>query len=176
MESAFTKPSCSLAERSWSRATKRRDSDALWRASRNARLRKRGGGRRKIPLTRVADLCISYFLSLPDNAVARVRHLRASRAIIRWQIRAAAVCSKFGAHRRPAFSLTPLIRCLLFFFSPSSDLAFFRCSREPFPNGFLAMAFVFFRALDVLMMVHLKVTRYNRFNSSYRVLINRGRF
>lgn len=108
---------CSIAGHSWKRATSSRDSDTLWRASRNARLRKRGVGHRKIPLTRVA-LAPTYasriFYHSPTTRPHGTRHLRESHAIIRRQIRAAAVYSKFGAIQvPPSLSHTPPIRCLL---------------------------------------------------------------
>lgn len=53
-------------------------------------------------------------------------------------------------HRSPAFSLTPLICCLLgSLSSPSNRLAFFLLSRGV---RFLALVFVSFKALDILMV------------------------
>lgn len=116
--------------------------------------------RSRVSRTR-ADLCILYFLPRPTTRsyaiCGKATQLSAGKSERQ-------LCTpSLVPPKSPAFSLTPPI-CL--FDSLSSSLIersrfFFRYSREPFACGFFAMAFVSFKALDVLM-AHLK-TKCTRF-------------
>lgn len=157
-EPAFTKHLCGARSqdtpgRTW-KNYQQRDSDTLWRTSRNARLRKRGGGHGKIPLTRVG---------LAPTYASRIFYptTRACGTPFAGKPRNYPPANPSGScvlqvwcYRRPAFSLTPLIRCLLgsLFSSLIEPSRFLSLLSLVVHVWFLAMAFVSFKAFDILMV------------------------